>query len=169
MPNNIIGYLRNLVEAVSPEEFIAASKRPDVSPYLRRALEAMALERVSYSVRSRRLTRNSRWHNTKPYRNAGAVGNESEQRRSEGNELEQICEIVVNSRALNSKESMIEFARRLGLKLEISKKESRIRAGRKLAKVILSAPADLKKAAMDGLLRSPDKQTEGWFDIIRNP
>jgi hypothetical protein len=63
---------------------------------------------------------------------------------------------------------MTDFAKHVGLRLTITKRDSKVRTAKKLAKAIVSSPEQIKKDFLSMLNEKLDDQTKGWFDIIRS-
>jgi hypothetical protein len=65
------------------------------------------------------------------------------------------------------KPKVMAAARELGLALAARPKDARSKVIRRLARLILDAPAERRSEMLEKLRLSSDPQTEGWFELIR--
>lgn len=165
--NKILSELRHLVRNAGPEEFLKVSKRRDISDHMKSAMEFLALECLgkSSNLKSssipayyKRTPQRSRLHKKESTFRSGATGTKTE--------IDQIYEILVNSKRLINKIAMADFAKYTGLHATINTKDSRVRAARKLARAIAFSPERIKKKSLSLLNEMVGDQTQGWLDII---
>jgi hypothetical protein len=62
---------------------------------------------------------------------------------------------------------MLEFAGRVGMRVQIRPKESRERLAKRIADLARSLSDKERAALMAELLAKTSSQTEGWLDVIR--
>jgi len=161
----ILGQLHSLLSIAQPDDLERASRLRSVSPFLREALGALAKERNRESRKDGRadeLSRRTEMQNAatpKAYPGGGFLEG--------GGTEDQVLALILDSPRLSTKAEVVNFARAIGLVIGCRKKESWLRAVRKLAVAIAAAPDDVRRKAMDAILASRDDQTEGWVNVIR--
>ena len=166
--NEIHKELRHLVKLADSRDFLKASKRKDISGYMKSAMEFLALEcleksstlgnssRIAYH---KEITRNSR------FKISDAVFRSD--RMATKTEADQIYEILINSKLLANKNAIMNLAKHIGLHVSINKKDSRVRAAKILAKAIACSSEQIKKKYFSIFNEMVHDQTKGWFDVIR--
>jgi len=161
----ILGQLHSLLSIAQPEDFERASRLRSVSPFMREALRALARERTCETRKDgqdRGLfgeTELVRKVKPRPGLHAGV-------RDANGKE-HQLLALILNSQRLLRKADVENFARAMGLVINVRRKDAWRRAIRKLATAIAMAPDEVGKRSMDALLASRDAQTQGWVNVIR--
>ena len=168
MESEIYSELRHLVKLADSRDFLKASKRKGISGHMKSAMESLALECLEKSSNLENSSRTT-YHRQIPQKSRldkrDAIFRFD--RMSTKTEVDQIYEILINSKLLENKTTMTNLARHIGLHVTINKKDSRVRAGKKLAKAIACSSERIKKNYLSILNEMLDKQTKGWFDIIR--
>jgi hypothetical protein len=167
MENQILNKLLRIVEDTDPREFLKASKCRGISKHMRFAMEQLALECLEKSCNSRSLDFNTRIRPT-PQKSHLLRRNNifSPNKAAITSEIDQIYEILINSKKLLNKTAMIDFAEYVGIQVSLDKKDSRVRAAKKLAKAIVFSPERIKEKSLSILKDMMGDQTQGWFDII---
>lgn len=161
----ILGQVHSLLSIAQPEDFERASRLRSVSPLMREALRALARERNYESRKDGQnggLPRKTKYESTATPR----AGLHAGVRDANGIE-HQLLALILKSPRLLRKAEVENFARAMGLVINIRRKDACRRAIRKLATAIAMAPIEVRQRSMDALLASRDAQTQGWVDVIR--
>ena len=161
----ILGQLHSLLGIAQPEDFERASRLRSVSPFMREALRALARERDCESRQVGQyggLPRKTEHESTVTHR-AGLHAGVRDAYEKE----HQLSALILNSQRLPSKADVEEFARYMGLAINVRKKDALHRAIRKLAAAITMAPDEVRQRSMQALQLSHDAQTQGWVNVIR--
>jgi hypothetical protein len=164
--HDILSRIHGLLSIASPTDLRRASEFPGISRPMRAALRELARERLRTwspddSRRQATLDFDRQEEGHKPpsaYRYP--VGTDASE--------EQIYQIIRHCRAFHDKQAIVRFADLVGVAPGILAKDSRDRAARKLATSIAGAPYSLKRRALAALLDTDDRQTEGWFGLIKD-
>jgi len=161
----ILGQLHSLLSIAQPEDFERASRLRSVSPFMREALRALARER---NYESRKDGQNGRSPRRTEYEGTvtSIAGLHAGVRDPDGKE-HQLLSLILNSQRLSRKADVKNFARAMGLVINVRRKDAWRRAIRKLATAIATAPNEVRERSMEALLASRDAQTQGWVDVIR--
>jgi hypothetical protein len=161
----ILGHIHSLLSVARPEDFERASRLRGVSPFMREVLRALARER-NYGSRKDgedgglpRKTQRERKVTPWP-------GEHARVPVARGKE-DQVLALILQSSRLSKKADVENFARAMGLVINVRRKDAWRRAIRKLATAIAMAPDEVRKRSMDALMASRDSQTQGWVNVIR--
>ena len=163
----ILDRIYALLQIASPEVLLRASEVRAISAHVKVALEALALEALGDSARRHDygpdVSEQEILHRRTPAARS-AVYSAGGQRQGD---VEQITDILVNSKRFASKADILAFSNDARLSVDVSSKDSRARAARKLAKAIVECPRRRKERVLAMLYDMFGEQTRGWIDIIR--
>jgi|GEM_PF-6550622 len=132
----------------SPDDLRAAGSDQKLSPQIARALESLADEAA------------------KGFRGNEIRNGPSPAPRSEKYSLDPFARSILNSPRFADKQSILELAKLLAIRLSFGPKDSLVRVQRKMLQALQSLP-DAEKAAAIRLLQGKHmKDLEGWLDVI---
>lgn len=154
----ILSEIYRLLSEHSASDFLRASEYGSMTEHMSEALRALAREAEQYPA------------NTKPGQTKKPKPPMTEPVRSQHNRSDQkleIVEAVRRSRRFSSTQSIIQFAKEVGLRIAPRSKESRERLAGRLADAILITPEPRRSQILSQLVGAGDSQTEGWLDVIK--
>lgn len=150
----ILGDLHKLLSLYKAEDFTDAGRYAGIPRPLKDVLFALAREAESAKrsgpSRSPSEARSGPSFTT----SAGPMG--------------QIFDLLHQSRYFESNNSMVGFAKALGLRLQTNPKESRERVAKRLAALIEKMPPPVRDRAVADLRAGQGNQTQGWVDVIKS-
>jgi hypothetical protein len=166
----LFSQIEKLVRNTSPEDFLRASKIKGISDHMKTVMECLALECLENTCmnintfKSSKLTPKNTSTDDLNKNEMNLRSNRSTIKTTE----DQIYELLINSKRFTKKHDMMNFMKLLGLRIDFNNKDSKIRTAKKIAKVFVSSPEQIKKDFLSMLNEKLDDQTKGWFDIIRS-
>lgn len=153
----LISEVHRLLSVASAKDFVGASKLC-TSESIRRALEALANEHLGERP-SRKETRLS----SRASRPDSAGGQQLALQDDD-----ELLSQVMRSPRFVSRQGLLRFAQAHQLPLPVETKDSRRRLAKRLIKQIKAMPTDKRTRALDDLLSSNGRQTEGWVEVMKH-
>jgi hypothetical protein len=160
--HSILSELHRMLGNYIAEDFIHASQYGAITPHVREALRALAREAGRDS--SRAVTKPMEKGHSRPS-SASVPGSNNQS----SNPLLAIVNMIRRSRRFGGTQSMLQFAKEMGLNVPARPKEGRERLAKRLAEAILLAPEPRRSDIVAQLAGNGDSQTQGWIDVIKNP
>jgi hypothetical protein len=155
---SVIGELYRFLGEFDQDAILAARHHRNISPNIRIALEALARE-----------ARNSKGTRNTPA--SAAQRAPLADRTSLSSDVptylyrKNLLRFLSDHRRFPTKDSLVQFARHVGISDEISSKFGRPRVAARLARLIADSPA-LRDAVSATVANIGDAQTEGWMNLI---
>jgi hypothetical protein len=143
---------------------MAASNYHGASKHLRRALEALAQESLSTS---RRDMVPAKGGENSDIKNGSLSSTDQKLRPEKIGNFDAMVKAILGSPRFSNKAEIKDFARTYNLKVEIRAKDSKSDAARKLSRSILEAPVSERGEILSLIAGNPDRQTQGWVDVIK--
>ncbi|MFH1373123.1 MAG: hypothetical protein ABII79_04945 [bacterium] len=161
----ILSELYRFLGMFSAKDLLATCKLHGLSGNLRTALSLLAkdLRTSTYELPKTKVVITSRDMPVVSKREAQHELLGSADRQFE----EYILSRLTNKKEFPTKITLVNLAKVLGLPLKVTAKDSTQRVAKQLLKNIMLAGADVKNKALDLLSVGQDRQTQGWFDVIR--
>lgn len=155
----ILSELHKLLSTYSAKDFQDAKNYSGLSRPMRAALDALCREAVP---KNRSDEPQPQHFNYRPsvLRRSSAVASGLDNK-------DEILSTVRHSAHYDSIRSLLEFGRRVGIKVPSRPKDSKDRIARRLAAAISLLPEPKRAEALSELKSNTKSQTEGWIDVIR--
>jgi len=161
-PHAILSDLHRLLSTYQSDDILAASRYPGLPSSLKDALVSLARE--ARLADERYVDHEGIRQEIGPIRRRPAGSRSTTP--IEGS-VPATAELILRSEYGASNASMLDFARKYGLKLDTRSKESRERVAKRLASLIQDLPEMKRNQASTSLVERTDSQTEGWINVIR--
>jgi len=158
----ILSEVYRLLGEYTAADFAEASKYKGMTPPLRDALRAL----------TREATTDSKGTSGEPTDSANSKPNRVVAGTSLSDRPDPMLEIVKmfrQSKRFGSTQSILQFAKDVGLSVQARPKESRERLARRVAEAILLTQEPRRSHIVAQLAGDSDSQTQGWIDVIKNP
>ena len=157
--HSILSEVYRLLGDYTATDFAGASEYGGLTPPLRDALRALTIEASSGASRQR-----GSWFDT---RQDLAVTRKAPSGRSDY--IDELPEMILQARRLNSVQSILQFAKEVGLTVPARPKEGKDRLAKRVAEAIMLAREPRRSQIVDLLAGQEESQTQGWIDAIKNP
>lgn len=159
----IISEIYKILSIARSKDFLEASKLVNVPENIKVALKALADETP---IKNNRTTEEDQKIKLKELKtlDSESLNNKYVNKRFE----DLIFSILSDKVKFASKKDVVQFANSISIPLSADSKDSRIRVVKRLTKRIVSSPKNIKVKALEILTEGLDKQTFGWFKLIRN-
>ncbi len=153
--------VHRLLSTHTPEDFARASEYHGLTPHLQEALRALSREASKASVikESRRSSSNKLGDRART--------KERQDTTSARTERSSLVSMLQQQPRFASTQSILRFAKELGLGIEPRHKESRERLAGRVADAILQQTAQRQSQIVGKLIGGGDSQTQGWINVIK--
>jgi hypothetical protein len=154
----ILSEIYRLLSDYSASDFFRASEYGAVTGHVSEALRELAREAERFPAEA---------HSTKARRPKPLSSESVRSQHNSSDEKAEIVSAIRSSRRFSSTQSIIQFAKEMGLKVAPRSKESRQRLAGRLADAILLSPEPRRLQIISQLVGAGDSQTQGWLDVIK--
>jgi hypothetical protein len=153
--------VHRLLSTHTSEDFARASEYQGLTPHLREALQSLSREAgKTPSVRESR----------EPFDNRPRTLARKGDRQNTPSGLAQkptLVSMLLQQPRFASTQSILQFAKELGLAIESRHKEGRERLASRVADAILQQSVQRQSQIVGHLMGAAESQTEGWLNVIR--
>jgi hypothetical protein len=150
----ILGDLHKLLSLYRSEDFVDAGRYTGIPRPLKDVLFALAREAESAKRSDASRTPSEARSGPSVKTSAGTSG--------------QLFDLLRQSRYFESNNSMLGYARAIGLRLQANPKDSRERVAKRLAALVEKMPPPARDKAIADLRAGQSNQTQGWVDVIKS-
>jgi hypothetical protein len=154
--------LHRLLSTHTSEDFARASEYHGLTPHLREALRALSRETGKTSVsKELRESRSNR------LRGLVRKAERPEDTTSGLTQKPSLVSMLQQQPRFASTQSILQFAKELGLNIEPRHKESRERLANRVADAILQQTIQRQSQIVGKLISGAESQTQGWLNVIK--